>query len=196
MVYTNNVPQASQQIATTQPIIQANFGFLQTGIGVDHNFDATGSGSNMYHNKASMPNMALSPALPASTNGVYFVNSAIPYFYDGTTNYQLNSFQTVLTGSYTPTSSSSYTTIATLPANVQGIIILVNTTKPAGQVGTFLTSGTNCYGFSTRIKLNSGADDYPVELNNNNASLDLVGRSFSSGYNNILYTYKIFYRPA
>lgn len=89
MVYTNNVPQPNQQIATTQPIIEANFNFLQTGIGVEHNFNASGSGSDMYHLKASMPNISLSPALPSGTNGVYFVNNNAPVFYNGTNNFNL-----------------------------------------------------------------------------------------------------------
>ena len=92
MVYTNNVPQGNQQIATTQPLIQANFGFLATGIGVEHNFNAAGSGTDMYHLAASMPNKALSPSLPAGTNGQYFVSSGIAYFYDGTKNYPLSAF--------------------------------------------------------------------------------------------------------
>ena len=197
MAYTNNVPQGNQQIATTQPIIQANFGFLQTGIGVEHNFNAAGSGSDMYHLKASMPNQALSPALPAGTNGTYFVSSGSPVFYDGTTNWTLNCWQTVVSGTYTPT--SSYNTIYTLPASVQGIIIF--TTRAGGvngvsQMGTFLTSANSCYACSCRMKINGTADDYPIELQNyNNGSLKLQGRYFSSSYG-VLYTYKIFYRPS
>jgi len=86
MVYTNNVPQGNQTIANSQPQIQANFGFLDTGIGTEHNFNAAGSGTDMYHLQASMPNRTLDPvALPADTNGMYYVRAGGARFYDGTT---------------------------------------------------------------------------------------------------------------
>lgn len=198
MTYTNNIPQGNQQIAQTQPLIQANFGFLKSSIEQEHNFNTTNA-AQTYHKQASMPNQALLAALPAGTNGVYYVSSGLPYFYDGSKNYQLNSFQKVLSGTYTPTSSSTYNNIVLLPANVQGIIILMNKTFGStglGQMGTFLTDATDTYGFSTRMKINGSADDYPIELKNYQAaSLNLTGRSFNSSYNNIPYTYKVFYTP-
>lgn len=193
MTYTNNVPQGNQQISTTQPLIQANFAYLQNSIGQEHNFDATDA-TKTYHKLASMPNQALSPALPSGTNGVYFVNSGLAYFYDGTTNFQLSQFQTVLTGNYTSNSTSTFSDIIAVPANVQGIIILTSQTIPAGQMGTFMTDATNCYGFSTRMKINGSSDDYPIELNNSNNALMLQGRRFSSSYSGP-YTFKVFYRP-
>ena len=88
MAYTSNVPQANQQIATTQPIIQNNFGFLPAAIGQEHNFNAAGNGTDTYHLKASMPNYTggIDPvALPAGTNGMYYVLGGIPKFYNGVT---------------------------------------------------------------------------------------------------------------
>lgn len=194
--YTNNVPQANQQISTTQAPIQNNFDYIQKAVGQEHNFVANDTDpTHTYHLQASMPNRALSPSVPAGTNGVYFVNAGIPYFFDGTTNWQLNPFQTVLTGTYTATSSSSFNTIVSVPANVEGMIILVYPGKPAGQIGTFMTDGSKCYAFSSRMKLNASGDDFPIELNNNTSTLNLQGRYFSSSYAGP-YTYKVFYRPA
>lgn len=74
MAYTQNVPLGNQQIATTQPIIESNFQFLQADLGVEHNFNASGSANDMYHLKASMPNIASPPSgPPAGTNGMYYV---------------------------------------------------------------------------------------------------------------------------
>lgn len=96
MTYTNNVPQANQTIASTQGPILNNFGYLQTEQQVEHAFNNVPAGqANGTHLKASMPNMTLSPSLPALCNGVYFVNSSMPYFYNGTTNFPL--FQNYMT---------------------------------------------------------------------------------------------------
>lgn len=72
MTYTPNTPQATDFISTTQPLIEANFQFLDTGIGVDHNFDVSDA-TVMYHNKASMPNLSTGETLPAGTAGMYYV---------------------------------------------------------------------------------------------------------------------------
>lgn len=193
MTYTNNTPQSTQTIAFTQPLIFNNFAFIENSIRQEHNFDSTDA-TLTYHLKASMPNQALSPALPAGTNGVYFVNSGAAYFYDATNNWRLSTWQNFLTGTYTATSSTIFNTIDTLPANVQGIISLVNATGQYGQLGTFLTDGTRCYGVSCRMKINGSSADYPIELDNASATLALGGRRFDSNYSGP-YTYKIFYRP-
>ncbi len=85
MVYTSNVPQANQAIATTQPIIQANFGFLAASIGQEHNFNAAGSGTDTYHLKASMPSQAdPAGALTAPITGVYYVSGGKAKYYNNT----------------------------------------------------------------------------------------------------------------
>lgn len=86
MVYTNSTPQANQQISATQSPILQNFEFLQTGIGTEHNFDAGGSGSDMYHLQASMPNISGPETLPTDTNGMYYVKDGDSWFLanDGT----------------------------------------------------------------------------------------------------------------
>lgn len=127
MAYTQNVPQANQQIATTQPIIEANFQFMQTGVGQEHNFNPAGSGSDMYHTQASMPNKLVDPvALPMGTNGMYYVKGGVPKFYNGNAFEiqitQLFQFQTggsILLDNVTPV------TVFTMPANSCGYYFLV-----------------------------------------------------------------------
>jgi hypothetical protein len=194
MAYNNNVPLGNQTRASTTDSIRNNFDFLQSSIGKEHNFNASNAAAT-YHLQASMPNQALSPALPAGTNGAYFVSSASPYFYDGSVNWLLNEWEGLLSGTYTPNSTLGYNNIALIPANKVGIVILYsNTIAGFTLTGWFSTSATRCFGYSNRIKINNSSDDYPVELNNNSASLNLQGR-IGAGGSSLAYTYKIFYRP-
>lgn len=199
MTYTPNVPQGNQTIASTTDPIRNNFTFIQTDARVEHSFNANVPGlAEGVHLKASMPNRALSPAIPAGANGIYFVSSGRPYFYDGSNNSNMAVWQEVLSGTYTPNSLTVYNTIATIPANKVGIVIFYRTGTPGRyvQTGQFTTDGTSCYGFSNRIKINGVADDYPIELKNfNSGSLDLQGLAFSNTYRNQPCSYKIFYRP-
>ena len=85
MAYTSTVPQANQAISTTQPIIQANFGFLAASIGQEHNFNAAGSGTDTYHLKASMPSQAdPAGALTSPITGVYYVSGGAAKYYNNT----------------------------------------------------------------------------------------------------------------
>ncbi len=193
MPYTNNVPQANQTIASTTTPIRNNFAFIETDAQVEHCFNALPIGqAEGTHIKASMPNTALSPALPMGTTGIYFVSSALAYYYDGTTNWQLSQFQTVLTGTFTPTSTSTFTNMSAVPANVVGFGLIY--TGGAVQSFSFSTNGTNCFAYSNTIKFNSFASPgIALEMNNNNAALMLQARLGLSS--SAVFTYKIWYRP-
>jgi hypothetical protein len=196
MVYTNNVPQANQQIAATQPTINANFDYIQKAVGQEHNFTANDTDpTHTYHLKASMPNTALA-ALPASTNGQYRVDGGIAKYFDGATDWWLNTWTGVIAGNYTPTSSSTFNDITLLPANVTGLILFYRQSSGGyTQTGQFCTDGTRSFGYSNRIKINGSSDDYPIELRNTNASsLQLQGRAFNSGYTGITYNFVVLYR--
>jgi hypothetical protein len=76
MAYTQNTPLPTQTKAFTQPLIEANFQFLQTGLGTEHAFFPGTDGSTMNHLQASMPNIAVEPtAAPAFSNGMYYVSN-------------------------------------------------------------------------------------------------------------------------
>lgn len=195
MAYTNNIPQGNQQIATTQPLIQANFGFLQNSINTEHNFNSSGSGNDTFHLRASMPNQADPVSLPAGTNGQFYVNGGVAKYYDGSNRFILNQYTGFLSGSFV-ISTSGAVTIASVPANVLGSGIIFK----AGTVGTsvvmpfsFFTDATKCYAFSSRIKVNGSSDDYPVEMNNSNATLNISGVRFSSAWNGT-YNFQLWYR--
>ncbi len=129
MAYTNNVPQGNQTIASTTDPIRNNFAFIQTSIDQEHNFDIT-DGTKTYHKKASMPNLALSPAVPAGTNGVYFVNDAKAYFYNGSQNIRLDSIQATVTISGSISSGSSFQVLAA--GDWFGLVNVYRTDEPTG----------------------------------------------------------------
>ena len=128
MAYTNNVPQGNQQIAATQPLIQENFGFLPMAIGQEHNFNASGTGTDTYHLKASMPNLVGGDpiALPAGTNGMYYVLGGLPKFYNTS---GAVSIATGAVASFVPF-NGSFTILNNTTQNIPGI---------TGNVGGFIS---------------------------------------------------------
>jgi hypothetical protein len=146
MAYTNNVPQGNQQIATTQPLIQANFGFIKTGIEQEHNFNVAGSGSDMYHLQTSMPNKGSDPvALPSSTNGMYYVKGGVPKFYDGTTaRFIVTSDSSVVPSTFSGgpiTLTGVATTLLAIPNNSCGSYwLLVTNNQLLYNTGTFISA--------------------------------------------------------
>lgn len=193
MTYTNNVPQGNQTIAETTDPIRNNFAFLETHIGEEHNFDATGA-QVMYHFQASMPNQA-APALPAGTNGMYYVDGGRGKFFEGSNRYDLNLWTNVQTGTFTAT--SSFTTIAIIPANSVGMIILYQQAATGATMMGAFCSDSSTFAWSMREKKNGSSGEYPVELNNfNSGSLNLQGKKgdFDPGAGNN-YKYVLFSRP-
>ncbi len=188
MAYTKNTPQATQTIAFTQPLIQDNFDFLETGLQQEHNFNASGTGSDMYHLKVSMPNQADPGALPAGTNGQYYVSGGIPKFYNGTafqiqlTNVPLK----VLTG--TVALNTTFANVDTIPANAVGNywIFLKGSALAACAAGQLITTTTDMYISGTSV---SGQDP---GMSLTNAGLIFKAKVDSSS-NNGVYTYLITY---
>jgi hypothetical protein len=130
MVYTNNVPQGNQTVAFTQPLIQANFGFLQDAIGLEHVFDPTDP-LNTAHQHASMPNQPDPVTLPPGTNGQYYINGGVPKFYNGS-NYYYIPIGLAFTQIYKATVplSATSTVIFTFPNQTAGSFYLVPPAAP------------------------------------------------------------------
>jgi hypothetical protein len=140
--YTNDVPQANQTIASSQPQIQDNFGFIESSLQQDHEFNEAFATEGV-HKQASMPNRADPGSLAAGTDGMYYVGSGLPKFFNGVVNFL--SFATVpnkiLTGTAALTTSAS--TVLALPASSCGIYWIFRTTNvSAYAMGMFVTSGT------------------------------------------------------
>ena len=142
--YTQNVPQANQQIATTQPIINANFTYLQSAIGQEHHFN-TADPAETYHTKASMPNLVDPISVPSGTDGMYYVKDALPKFQSGATSLFIPANQlrqVMLTGSVV-LNASSLTSVVTLPANSVGSYWIIGTSTSACAMGQFVTDGAD-----------------------------------------------------
>ena len=149
MAYNNNVPLVNQTIASTTVPIHDNFAFLDTGIGQEHNFDVTDA-TKMYHLQASMPNKGADPgALPAGTNGMYYVKGAQPKFFDGA-----NVWQLMISGVFQKTASGivalntgSDTVFFTSPAYSCGVYFIIPqltiTAQNASAMGFFVSSNTD-----------------------------------------------------
>lgn len=149
MTYTPNVPQVNQTIAQTTNPIRDNFTFIETDARVEHSFNGNAPGvAEGAHLRASMPNQADPGSLPAGTNGQYYVNTARPKFYDGTTAWQLqitNLFQLSTAGNVALTTSN--TTFFNAPANSCGYYFLIPpagiSASDASAMGQFVSGATS-----------------------------------------------------
>lgn len=160
MAYDNNVPQANQTIAQTQPIINGNFAYIQQHLQDEHDFNGNVPAAvTGVHKQASMPNrIGGDPvALPAGTNGMYYVNGGIPKFYNGTTNFAIpisTAFTAIITGTVALTGSAS--DVFTIPAFSAGTYYF---TPPSGDAayaaGQFVTTQNQLH------LINTGASSDP-----------------------------------
>lgn len=74
MPYDNNTPLPTDTIASTTDPIRNNFAFIQTDLQEEHSFNSNLAGvAEGAHKKVSMPNLVGAPALPAGTDGMYYV---------------------------------------------------------------------------------------------------------------------------
>lgn len=198
-VYTNNVPQKNQTIAQTTDPIRNNFAFLDDAIDQEHNFDITDP-TKTYHKQAAMPDIGSAPvAVPAGTNGMYYViGSEARFLDDAPIDWKLNIWTTQLKGSVTSPSNSSNFTISAIPANVFGVVYFYRTSIPyAVFSGQFASDSTTVHGFNNRVLINGSSTDNPIELQNNpGTNLALRGSCASSTFQNKSYNYLILYKPA
>lgn len=146
MVYTRNVPLATQTIANSQPQILGNFQFLEDSIGQEHNFDDTDP-TKTYHLRASMPNSSIPVSLPAGTAGIYYVRNDVPQFWNGDRFY-LQTLQTnppindIETG--TAALNTSTNDIVTVPANSAGTYyVFLPGSLDAYGVGLFVSDASS-----------------------------------------------------
>jgi len=148
MSYTPNVPQANQQIASTQSPIQSNFTVIQTNMQQDHswNGNAINSQTDGTHQQVQLPNISDPSALGTGINGVYYCNSGNPKFYNGAVNYlNFSPVQYFQKAGLIALNSSGFTTILTIPGNSCGnyIIFLPNSSLHAYAIGQFITTASS-----------------------------------------------------
>lgn len=86
MTYTPNTPQASQTIAFTQPLIEANFTYIEDSVERDHAWQGNiiGTEEPGRHQKISMPNQGADiVALPAGCSTVEYSIGGNKYMWNG-----------------------------------------------------------------------------------------------------------------
>jgi len=184
--YDDNVPQATQTIAQTQPIINENFVFIKGAIGQEHNFDDADE-TNTYHLQASMPNQADPAALPAGTDGIYYVNGGLPKFYNGTVYSLIGNVQTA-TGVTSIGSGAAGTILAA--GDYMGIVsYTMNTVPQKYQVIQFRMKANSLI---ANNPFASGGTSLGVLQLNGSFDLQILNNdSFSRSF-----TWQIFYTPA
>jgi hypothetical protein len=145
MVYTNNIPQGNQQVATTQPLIQGNFEFIQTDLQVEHSFNGNVGGlTEGVHLKASMPNQADPVSLPAGTNGMYYVSGGQPKFYNGVASFiQFGNQQQNIISGVAALTAAGFSNVFTMPASSYGYYFIAPVADSLNVVGSsFIFSNT------------------------------------------------------
>lgn len=156
MTYLNNIPQGNQTIASSQPQIQGNFGFIQTSLQTDHHFNDAFATEGV-HKQTTLANIADPGALPAGCNGIYYMAGGIPKFYDGTSIYKLAPLRAQVTWNNTGTiigtafnctvagtGGGPYTITFTVPLpNVNGAVCLQGFSSVTPMVETILTYTVN-----------------------------------------------------
>jgi hypothetical protein len=177
MVYTNAVPQANQQISTTQSPIEANFQFIQAAVNQEHNFPVNATDpTQTYHLQASMPNRADPVALPAGTNGMYYVNGGVPKFFNGTTAYFLPINQAVtVTVSGSVNLTTSPTTVFTVPAFSSGSYFLI----PPGGIGAVNASAMGQFVSSNTVLQIGTVSDPGISITASGLSIQAATTSSS-----------------
>ncbi len=131
MAYLNDIPQPSDQLASSQPEILGNFQYIQTTEQVDHAWDGSGIPSSIdgTHQKLSMPNQ-LSDITSLGATGCALIQYAIAnnlYTWNGAKN----PVSGVSASNATYTVSLAYSTIATVINDCIGFV-QVNTQSANG----------------------------------------------------------------
>lgn len=195
MTYTPAVPQANQTIASTQSPIEQNFQYLNTAFQYEHNFNNVLPGIQLgSHQSASMPNLGGLPSFGTGIDGVYYVNGGDARYNNGT-DYQLNVWGQVLTGTYTLPNSSAITKIVTLPSGVFGVIYFYSLQNLSVFSGSFVTgvrSGNNTVAVGNNAAIISV--EAPVILIANLSTFDLNGQAWDSSTQGRTYKWVITYR--
>lgn len=73
----NNVPQSSQTLSVTQPLIQGNFSTIDAAFKVDHvPYNLSNTGDQGKHNKVTFPVQGSAPSFNLGEVGLYNLNYA------------------------------------------------------------------------------------------------------------------------
>lgn len=200
MTFDPNVPNSSQSPGLFPAQNATNMARLKTIINADHVFNDTGQATDGFHKQCTMIVRTQPGSLPTGANSILYSwldsnGQTQLRFYNGTDDFQITPDDTVISG--TVTVSSSFATIAAIPANVFGEIFMWK--GRFMQVGTFVSDASIVNGYSYSEKYTSGSSASQIlnlGFDGDGASgLNLMVQNDGSGSGfNGVWTYKIFYR--
>jgi hypothetical protein len=204
MTWTVGWPTGNISVKNNKTPGQNNMAYIETTAQVDHYFDE-GAGFDGHHKFIKMPVQASDVSPGANMDGAIYLKS------DGTTvqgYYQnaINVYEFIpayKSGTVSVTSTSTFTNITTVPANVYGDVYLfrkvdngtaANSTALI-QVGHFYSNNNTVHAFSNRIKQEDTSDAYLLELENDETT-DLNIRVRRGDASSGTWEYRITYRTA
>lgn len=185
MTYYNNIPQGNQRISTTQPLIQSNFGYIDTAMKVDHawNGNEINGQADGTHQKISLPNQGADiAALPTGIDTIMYAIGGNLFAYNGAKQ----AVSAIKGFGKLTTTSNSYQTLITLPSNCVGFIFGNNQSNISiSQRGTIFYTTTEATLTIKSCALDLGGGAFRIDSNN-------LQYLFSSG---IFYEYQYIYWP-
>lgn len=151
MSYTPNVPQATQTIAFTQPLIEANFTYIDTAMKVDHawNGNEIAGQADGSHQKISLPNQPvdITGALPTGIADIIYAIGGNIFAWDGTSKNPISAqWKEGIVAIFT----STPVTVLAMPANCIGYVMITEApiSANAAIAYPFLSFGGNYYCFN------------------------------------------------
>src|SRR5690348_384045 len=146
MTYDNNVPQAQQTIAFTQPLINTNFAVLATEQKVNHTWTDV-SGSNAIageadgsHQKLHMPAQVadITGALPTGITAIQYAKDNALYAWDGTYKCAVSA---VSVSGLVTLQTTNTPIVPNVPANCIGFVVVFSNIfgGPDAACGSFMT---------------------------------------------------------
>ena len=214
MTWNSTAPLGSVSVKANRTILQQNTSYIEVTMGnsvVGTNTNTTrdhfwnvGSNEDGRHRFIQSLGFTVggTPADPVIGTGMDSVlyakttNGRVEWFHRNAAG--INQFiPSYISGTVNITSSSSYVTVTSIPANCWGQIFFFYDSDPSvNSSGLISSSGSIARGFSTRVRSQvSGLDEYALELKNDGV-VDLnifVRRGDSSSSFNGIWRYRLMY---
>jgi hypothetical protein len=139
MTYTPNVPQATQTIAFTQPLIQGNFSYIDVAMKVDHawNGNEINSQADGSHQKISLPNQPvdITGALPTGISAIMYAIGGNIFSWNGA-----KGPVSAVSGSGTFAMTGVFQTIVSVPNNCIGFLVISGPSPGFTAIGSMFFS--------------------------------------------------------
>lgn len=198
MPWNTDYPDGSISVKANESIGQENTTYTKTTMNVDHYWD-TGANEDGHHKRVEMTKESSDPSISAGMDGVVYLKDTTEgrtegFYRNSNGIYQyIPSFKS---GSLSITSTSSYVTVTSVPANVYGQIFIYHNDKDEIQVATFISSGTTVNTFSSLVKIQGNTSSRPrlIEFGNGSDASGLNIRARRTDGTSGTWNYRVIYR--